>query len=270
MKTKFSLLLLGAGLALAPLSSAQAQPDLNAAPKGQNPQNWGNNNRIILNGRPLTPEQIKQMQVLAQERKAISMRQQLTQAGFTDTTLQDAIIAFSKDKEAAREKLQTQWQAVNAAGNTPNTTDAQLAAQLNDFQAAADQEKDRRAKAFKDLSTKIGLADKPRLQLLLITMGLVDDDTALLQQGNTGNSIFRLNPLNLLGGDALNGFGNLGGLLPDGNTPPLNLFNFNRGQDLDLRRYIPLYGKGFNGRGLDTRVKTPIGPVHLDIGVGHD
>lgn len=177
------LLTIGTGFALSPLTVAKAQPNLRDAPKGNNPANW------------IQPEeQMKLIQARREELRLSSLRQRLTKAGFTDAVLQDTVVAFAKDNESARVALETQWQNLNKAMQQNNLTDAQIAALLKNFEEKADEEKARRKLAQQQFSEKIGLEDKPRLKILLISMGVLGEESALLKKDygmETGGVVFR-------------------------------------------------------------------------------
>ena len=227
MKNKLQLLALcGAGLMFGPMPLVQSQPA--NPPQADAPARIElNAPQISINGRILTPEQIKQMQLQQEEQRMLSLRQRLTQSGVTDTAAQDAIVAFIKEKEAARVKLQGQWQELQELLNRADVPDNQLTGQLYKFQAAADDEKARRDKAVQDLSATIRLDDKPRVKVLLISLGIIGDEAALLRKDSAlgfgafpGMGAFP-------GGGAFPGFGAFPGMgafpgfgaFPGGGTP---------------------------------------------------
>ncbi|RYX80145.1 hypothetical protein EON83_29905 [bacterium] len=226
MKRQLLLLSLIAVLPLA----AQAQPDLNNAPKGNNAPNWkpnangrfGQNFNLqdLLNRKPMTPEQLKQIQAQQEEQRLLMLRQRLTREGFTDVAVQDAIVDFAKEKEVARVKLQTQWTELDKSTHKADLTDAQIAGMLNDFQAKADDERARREMALQQLSTKIELEQKPRLKLLLMTMGLIGDEASLVKKDAAGGIA------DFAGLGGLAGIGGLNNLLEGlGNNAQVRIFN---------------------------------------------
>lgn len=180
-----------------------------------------------------TPEQLKQLKTIELERKALSIRERLTEAGFTDLAVQHAIVVFYKNKENARVALQARWGALQGAMNRLGVSEAQLSTLLGDFQTAANIEKARRDVAFKELSTKTGLARNPRLQLFLLRLGIPGDETLLLAQ-------------------------------PEG-TNPLTISS-----EADLRRYFPITPEAHYvlPNTISQRIQTPIGPVRLTYGFG--
>jgi Spy/CpxP family protein refolding chaperone len=142
-----------------------------------------NQERAGRGGRALTPEQRQQIQAQAQQRRELSVRAALTTAGFTEAALQDAVVAYSTEKEKATQALQGKARTLTQAMRTTTTTDAQIAALLNDFRAAVEEEKAQRATAQTALAAQIGLATKPRLDALLMMMGLTGDEAQYLGSG---------------------------------------------------------------------------------------
>jgi hypothetical protein len=167
-------------LALTATGVAHAQPN---AENGAGAQNPPNQERAGRGGRALTPEQRQQIQAQAQQRRELSVRAALTTAGFTEAALQDAVVAYSTEKEKATQALQGKARTLTQAMRTTTTTDAQIAALLNDFRAAVEEEKAQRATAQTALAAQIGLATKPRLDALLMMMGLTGDEAQYLGSG---------------------------------------------------------------------------------------
>ncbi len=164
------------GLALSAVGVAQAQPGA-GQPMGQNPPNWnqgGGGNR--LNWRNMTPEQRAQM--IAQRREQF-IRQGLTQMGFTDTTMQDALVEFVATQATAVAPLQDKQNAIMQALQNKTTTDAQFATLMTDWQTLATAEQTRRTQALKDLDTSISYSKNPRLNALLTVFGIVGDQSSL-------------------------------------------------------------------------------------------
>lgn len=167
-------------LALTAMGVAHAQPPANNGAGAQNPPNQNPGG----GGRPnFTPAQIQQMQEQMRQRRELELRSLLTAAGFTDTTVQDAIVAYSSAKEKASQALQVKARQLNQALRGTTVTDTQLAALLNDFRAAVEEEKARRATAQQALGTQIGLNTKPRLDALLMMSGLIGDEAQHLGGG---------------------------------------------------------------------------------------
>ncbi|BCM92016.1 hypothetical protein IAD21_03895 [Abditibacteriota bacterium] len=196
-KYSFFSLLLAVGICGALLNApAQAQPDDNNAPKGENPPNWnwnpggraggGRGNRGILGGRPLrlplTPEQIRLLREQRQEARAATIKQRLTGAGFTDEALQTAIVNEYKAQDTAMADLVEKWQKISQALLVNQTPEADMTAMLKDFRDATAKEKMRRDAASAALEAQFQISKKPILDALLLTMGLTGDQTGLVAQ----------------------------------------------------------------------------------------
>lgn len=186
---KINALLLGLTLLAFP-HLAEAQPDTNNTPKAENPPNRPVGGRGNRGGRNLTPEQIQQMQTQMQARRDENIRRQLTQAGFTDTGVQDAIVAFANGQDTAGQSLQEKWRLINQAVRGETVTEPQLMSLLNSFRAQIDEEKARRAKATAALDAKISFSKKPRLDALLMTMGLTGEEAAFVNNSGVSRNAF--------------------------------------------------------------------------------
>jgi hypothetical protein len=170
MKTlKFSRrarLLSGLGtLAIAPfwaVAPAQAQPDINNAPKADNPANRAPRGL-------LTPEQ------RMQER----LRRQLQALGATQAPVQDAVIAYVQAETAARTAITTKGRQLQLGLRANALTDAQVAALLNDYQGAIEEDKARRIKAQTEFLKVVDLSKMPKLEATLVLMGIYGDGPTL-------------------------------------------------------------------------------------------
>jgi hypothetical protein len=215
IKSKPSRCLVALGLvSLAVVGPVSAQPDTNNAGKADNPNNIqigrGGNGPGGGGFQNMTPEQRKQMQEQMEQRMA-QMREQnvrtmLIRAGFTDTALQDAVVAFVQDQDKAANSLREQATKLRELLGNQAATDAQTATLLNDLHAAADTEKDRRTKAEAALDTKIGYTKKPKLEAILTIMGIVGDEAGLTSTGSVLGG-----GMGGRGGMAGGGFGGMGG-----------------------------------------------------------
>jgi hypothetical protein len=130
----------------------------------------------------MTPEQrqqwMEQRQQQMRQARAESVRRMLTDAGFTQAGLQDAVVNFVQEQDEATRPLQEQARKVNQALRNGGMTEAQLATLLSDFRSDVAQEKARRAKALKELDAEIGYSKQPRLDALLTMNGLIGDEAA--------------------------------------------------------------------------------------------
>lgn len=107
------------------------------------------------------------------------MRGMLTQSGFPDKALQDAVIDFVNEQDQAGMTVQDKTRAVAEALRNPAVTDTQMATLLVEWRAAAQAEKTRRAEALKGLDAEIGYSKKPRLDALLSIGGIIGDEASL-------------------------------------------------------------------------------------------
>ena len=197
-------------------SSAQAQPDPNAAPKGENPPNWNWNPGQGGGGRggrgglrvPITPEQIQRFREQQAQVGITNIKSQLTRAGFTDEALQTAVVNAHKEQTAAQTDLTAKWQKITTAIRLNNTNEADMAALLKDFRDAVDKEQARRAATAKSLEDQYQVSKKPLLDAILMTMGLTGNEASAVGQAN-GGGMGQI--MNLLGG--MGGPGGLGALL---------------------------------------------------------
>jgi hypothetical protein len=169
--------------------AAFAQPDVNNTPKAENPANWQNRggNNGGRGGRAMTAEERQRM--LLQYRVQMIQRS-LTVAGITDTEVQTAVSDFAKEQETAQEKLQEKWQQITEALRNNAVTDAQMATLTNDLRAMIEDEKARRKKAEADLDAKISYSKKPKLDAVLMTLGLTGDEADFVNgQSSTTNRL---------------------------------------------------------------------------------
>ena len=188
---------------LATMSYAHAQPDINNAPKGENPPNWERGGRggpgrdnMRMNMR------VDQMLQMARMPREATVRSMLTRAGFTDTNIQDAVVAHLE----ARQKLPNKARAAQlkmmramapAQGGLPGEanapqealTDEQARALINEYRAALEEERAERAKSEAELDAKIGFSKNPRLEMTLILMGALGEGTSMMGPGQNLNLI---------------------------------------------------------------------------------
>ncbi len=219
-KSLFLSGLLSFGLCGALLSApAQAQPDENNAPKGDNPPNWnwnpgGGRGGNRGGGRPLqlTADQIRQLREQRMEARTQAIQQRLTGAGFTDATLQTAVVNEYKAQDTAQSDLLEKWQKIKQALLVNQTPAADLTAMLKDFRDAAAKEKVRRATAAAALEAQFQVSQKPVLDALLMTMGITGDEADLVAQTNVGNGLGQILTLPGMAGLANGGLLGNGGI----------------------------------------------------------
>jgi len=150
----------------------RAQPDAGDMPKGDNP---------IANQRPrMTPEQRQaareKRQQEMQARRETNLRETLTEAGFADKVLQDAVIAFTNSQTEERGDNRDKMRELNQAVRK-NAGDVEIAALLKEIRDEVQADKDQRAQALKELDAKIGYTKKPRLEAVLTLAGVIGENT---------------------------------------------------------------------------------------------
>ena len=171
-------------------SLALAQPNADNAPIAPNPPNQtpggrgGNRGGRGGFGANLTDAQRQQLETQNRQWRQSQQRQRLVLAGVTDAPTQNAIVTYLEEGETARQKLREKWNTLSTAVRDGATTDTQLAALLNDFRGALDEERARRETARTALELKLGLSKNPRLDAQLTTAGLLGDEAAFVEGGN--------------------------------------------------------------------------------------
>jgi len=139
---------------------AQAQPDLNVLPKGDNPP-------------------ARERGGKAREFADQAIRKMMAQAGVEDVAKQDAVLAFVKADMEARRPLREQGQKLLQALREGAVTDDQLLALVTDYRASQEAEQIRREKAQEELDEKIKFGENPRLEAMLLLAGLIGDGGAI-------------------------------------------------------------------------------------------
>jgi hypothetical protein len=162
-------LLLAAGVLSA--GSAFAQPDLNNAPKGENPapqaiwqQMWQN----------MTPEQRKQaMQMMAEQ----TVRGSLGWIGFNDAETQNLVINAMREQDTIYAPVRDQHLKVAQALMNKETDENQMATLMLSLRDAAEKARTEREATIKTLDERIAFSQQPRLEALLTMLGLVGNET---------------------------------------------------------------------------------------------
>lgn len=124
----------------------------------------------------LTPEQRQQMQAEHVRSKVHSIKRRLTEAGFTSEAIQDTVISYYEDEQEAGVKLADNYWQLMKSMEDKASTDEQLAKQLSDFRILVQNEKARHEEAQENLRVGLRLAERPRLDGLLMSMGLTGDE----------------------------------------------------------------------------------------------
>ena len=158
-------------LAFAPV--AQAQPDPNNAPKADNPEN-----------RPARPNRAERDRMTPEQREAQRKEQmqryfkgQMTKFGLTDETQQTAVISYIEGEAEARGALLESGRDLAKVMGNEAVTDTQVAALLNKYHAAIEDDKTRREASEKKLNQSVPLLKFPRLEAFLTVMGFYGDGT---------------------------------------------------------------------------------------------
>ena len=185
-------------LTLALSGTVQAQPDAAPGMGGNPPNQQGGGGRGGRGGGNMTPEQRAQMMQQMKERRALGLRQMMTQANITDGGTQTFVIDYVDAQTDAEQSLQDKARAVQDALRNPNSTDEQIATALADFRAAVAAEKARREAALKQLDEDVSYSKNPRMDALLTMGGLIGDEASYV--GGMGGR-----------GGGPGGFGGMGG-----------------------------------------------------------
>ncbi len=145
-----------------------AKPDRGDAPKGDAPKmDHPRRDDRGPDPRDMTPEQ-------RQQERDSQLREMLTDAGFTNKTTQDEIIAFATEQDEARRDVHDKARQINDALHD-NATDAQLAALLTAYRTTEKTAQTRREVALKTLDAKIKFSAQPKLDALLVTRGITGE-----------------------------------------------------------------------------------------------
>ncbi|RYX82821.1 hypothetical protein EON83_17810 [bacterium] len=144
------------------------------------------------------------------------IRTSLTNAGFTDTTIQDPIVALAKMEQAASQGLLPKINALrtalnnnaqnNAGGNNTqgnNMNGRSVADIFADYRSAVADMQEARATAIINLDKTVSFSTNPTLEALLTMLGIIGDETGFVS--------------NLAGQAQLPGASNGGG--PNGGGP---------------------------------------------------
>lgn len=161
-------LLLGALCALTGTSFAQMGNGGGQRPNFNNRNNsQGNNSR----------SQARERQI----------RTALTNAGYTDTTVQEPVVTLAKMEQAASDTLTPKINAIRNAfqnganGNNNNTNNSDtLANLLADYRSAITKIQNDRANAIDDLDKNISFSTDPKLEALLTMLGVIGDETGFV------------------------------------------------------------------------------------------
>jgi hypothetical protein len=157
-----------AGASVILTAVAQAQPDVNNAPKAANPAN--------------RPVGMARQQRIKQQLDT-RLRPELVRLGVTDAAQQDALLAFFLNEAEARALLAQKGRTLAQALQNGALTDNQLASALNDYQGAVEDNKTRHTAALATLKKSVDYEKSPKLTTMLTVLGFVGDGPAVAANG---------------------------------------------------------------------------------------
>lgn len=114
-------------------------------------------------------------------------RKLMSDAGFVDASIQDAIVAFMEEQKQARRPLMEMAQRIAAQLRDETVSPTQISASLAQLRKASSDDKARYEKALDALDAKINFSTNPRLEAFLTLIGVMGDEASAL--GNR-NAIF--------------------------------------------------------------------------------
>lgn len=170
--TKWSLILVGLAMSSAVAFAQPAPP-----PPGNNPPPPGNNP-------PPNAQPPQRPQMTPEERRKQTedkLREMMTNNGITDSSMQDAVLAYLSNELEARQPLRQMGIKLQRALGDQSITDDQIKAMIADYKNAQDLENQRRTKAQSDLDANIHYSKNPRLQGLLMLMGVLGNGPPLME-----------------------------------------------------------------------------------------
>lgn len=163
---KWSLIVMSLAMSSAVAIAQPAPPPGNPPPPNARPQG---------HDRPrMSPEEQRKQ---SEDR----LREVMTTNGVTDTSTQDAVLTYLSNELEARQPLRQMGSKLYRALEDQSISDDQIKAMIADYQNAQDMEKQRRAKAQSDLEGKIHYSQNPRLEGLLMLMGVLGNGPPLME-----------------------------------------------------------------------------------------
>ena len=107
------------------------------------------------------------------KRARSDLRAALSEAGFEDKALQDAVLAFVEEQDAAREELREAAARCSEAVRDRDVAESEIVRLLEGYQAASARALARREAALVKLEEKVRWKSSPRLQMLLRLRGVL-------------------------------------------------------------------------------------------------
>lgn len=218
MKSTFKWSLMLTGLALTG-AVAIAQP---GSPPSENSP--------AQNARPQRPNRPRMQSEERRKQTEDKLREMMIGNGVTDAPTQDAVLAFLANELTARRPLRQMGIKLQRALSDKSITDDQVRAIIADYQNTQDLEHQRRTKAQSDLDGKIHYSQNPRLQGLLMLMGVLGDGPPLMQAPRNPN---QRDGNNRPGQNAPNQNGERGGGNPEMRKRMMEMFDKNNDGKLD-------------------------------------
>lgn len=153
-----------------------AQPDANNVPKDDKPQK--------------EPVPVKGQAPAAQQREQ-KMRELMADYGVAEPAVQDAVIAYMASEAQAQRPVRIQGRklidALKARAADANAVpDEQMRVLVADFRMAVEADRDRITEAEAALDDKIGYSKDPRLEAVLMLLGIIGNAPAIMGYGGAG------------------------------------------------------------------------------------
>jgi len=132
----------------------------------------------------LEPKERREALAKARER---GLRLLLTEAGFAEKAVQDAVVAFVNDQDTAREPLREAAAKLMDTVSGSAAGDTLVPGLLAELRAQVTLEKERHTKALAALDAQIGYTKNPRLDATLTVLGVIGKE-AVSMEGDTAGS----------------------------------------------------------------------------------
>jgi len=133
------------------------------------------------NARPQRPDRPRSSPEDRRKQTEDKLREMMIHNGITDISTQDAVLAYLSNELNARRPLRQLGVKLQRALGDQSITDDQIKGMIADYQNAQDLENQRRIKEQSDLDAKIHYSQNPRLQGLLMLMGVLGDGPPLME-----------------------------------------------------------------------------------------
>ncbi len=124
---------------------------------------------------PVAPSPLPQQAERQNRLQETNIRNLMRSFGVNARDMQDLVISHISNETQAREPMRAASGRLLQAMRTPGVTEAQLGVLLNDCRVSFDTDRMRRADALESLKDKIGLALTPRIESMILLLGLEGD-----------------------------------------------------------------------------------------------